>query len=100
MITRFSIPASALLLSGLGVLTACSGSQPSSVHTNAAFQKHSELKAHSGHMDKAQMAQRENDRIRALQQRMLDRGYYSGPVNGIITPETRRAARRFYSDGF
>jgi len=36
-----------------------------------------------------------SDEIRALQRMLIAEGYYEGPVNGIITPETRRAARDF-----
>ena len=31
--------------------------------------------------------------VRALQQRLSENGYYDGPINGIMNPETRKAAK-------
>lgn len=100
MTIRFLIPASALLVLGMVSLTACGGAQPTSVRTNAAVRKDIELRTNNRQMDKSQKAQQERDRIRALQQRLQDEGYYSGPVDGILTPETRSAAKRLYRDRF
>lgn len=33
------------------------------------------------------------EQIRALQKRLSEKGYYDGPINGIMTPETRQAAK-------
>ncbi len=62
--------------------------------TNVSAADSTAVKQRQSKLDKSD----DRDRVRALQKRMIEEGYYEGPVNGIITPETRRAARGFYSD--
>jgi len=38
------------------------------------------------------------EEIKTLQRQLIEYGYYSGPVNGIVTPETRRALQGMLSD--
>ena len=37
----------------------------------------------------------DSDRIRQIQQALKDKGVYSGPINGVMGPETRDAIRSF-----
>ena len=40
----------------------------------------------------------DEDKIRALQKRLIDEGYYVGKINGMKTPETRRAVKAWSMD--
>lgn len=39
-----------------------------------------------------------NAKVRALQEQLSADGYYAGPINGIMTPETRQAAKGALQD--
>jgi len=48
-------------------------------------------------LEKSKADKRKED-IRTLQSKLIEEGYYTGPVNGIVTPETRRALQGMLSD--
>ena len=39
-----------------------------------------------------------DDKVRDAQQALQDHGYYQGPLDGVMSPKTRRAVWKFQSD--
>lgn len=46
----------------------------------------------------AEAEEKRKNSIRRLQRRLSDNGYYAGPIDGIMTPELRKAAKGWLRD--
>lgn len=99
---KIMIPAISLLVFASGVFagSGCMGekikdSQEQSAMPKAQTPTENTLQAQKPDNQPAETTspQEGTEAIRTLQKKLRDKGYYDGPVNGILTPETRRAAK-------